>query len=46
MHKNVVFKGEALHPDGTAAVRAVIVDPRSPMSNEDMEYQKETSIGS
>ena len=38
-HKSVVFKDESLHPDGTASVRAVIVAPRNPMSNEDMEYR-------
>lgn len=37
--KSVVFKDESLHPDGTASVRVVIVDPRDPTRNEDMEYR-------
>jgi phospholipid transport system substrate-binding protein len=37
--KSFEFKDESLHPDGTASVRIVIVDPRDPTSNEDMEYR-------
>jgi phospholipid transport system substrate-binding protein len=37
--KSVVFKDESLHPDGMASVHVVIVDPRDPTRNEDMEYR-------
>jgi phospholipid transport system substrate-binding protein len=36
--KSVVFKDESLHADGTASVRVVIVDPREPTINEEIEY--------
>lgn len=37
--KSVVFKDESLQADGTASVRLVIVDPRNPTINEDVEYR-------
>jgi|SRR5262245_32771272 phospholipid transport system substrate-binding protein len=38
-HRSVVFKDEALHADGTASVRVVIVDPRDTTVSEDVEYR-------
>jgi phospholipid transport system substrate-binding protein len=37
--KSIVFKNEALHADGTASVYIVIVDPRDPTINEEVEYR-------
>jgi phospholipid transport system substrate-binding protein len=37
--KSIVFKDESLHADGTASVHIVIVDPRDPTVNEDVEYR-------
>ena len=37
--KSIVFKDESLHADGTASVHIVIVDPRDPTINEDVEYR-------
>jgi len=37
--KSIVFKDESLHPDGTASVRLVIVDPSDSTINEDVEYR-------